>query len=167
MTRKSLVPLLFVLSATPLAHAQMNLGKLKPQIPAKTDANGQTQYSDADKTKMAEIAQRPEVQAAVETAWNDKRTLDLNDAYLINQTADWSISENPMVSKEYDPREKRLYNNPMMQMYINQIGQRLVPKHHSVPCSGRLFADHGLRLHHHRPALHAGQRGAAQLHPRP
>jgi predicted Zn-dependent protease len=128
MTRKHLVQLLFVLSAAPLCHAQMNLGKLKPQVPPKTDAGGQTQYSDADKTKMAEIAQRPEVQAAVETAWSVKRTIDLNDAYLINQTADWAIADNPMVSKEYDPREKRLYNNPMMQMYINQIGQRLVPK---------------------------------------
>jgi predicted Zn-dependent protease len=129
MRRKCLVLFLSLVIAAPLCHAQLGFGKSKDKPQAQhTDSNGQPQYSDADKARMAEIAQRPDTQAAIEAAWNVRRNDDLEEAYRINQTADWAISDNPMVSKDYDPREKRLYNNPMMQLYINQIGQRLVPK---------------------------------------
>lgn len=129
MRRNCISLLSFVLVASQLSFAQFGLGKLEKKSQAQPPANGTApQYTDADKARMAEIAQRPEVQEEIEAAWNDQRKKDLDQAYAINQTANWAMSENPMVTKDYDPRASRLYNNPMMQIYVNQIGQRLVPK---------------------------------------
>lgn len=121
MFRSASVLLFSTLLATGMSHAQL-FKKNQPQ----EDANGNPIYSDADKKMLAEIAQRPAVQQEIEFAWNERRQHDLDEAYAYNRTGTWAITENPMNGE--DAKHMRLYNNPMMQMYVNSIGQRLVPK---------------------------------------
>ena len=129
MKKQWILLVLLTLIASQLCQAQFG-GLLKPKDKPEAqpaEPGAQPQYSDADKARMAEIAQRPEIQAAIDAAWNDKRNADLQQAYAINRTADFAIADNPMKSETYDPSSK-LYNNPMMQTYVNLIGQSLVPK---------------------------------------
>ncbi len=98
------------------------------------------EYSDSDKAKMAEIAQRPAVQDEIQLAWNDIRKKDLRTAYSINQTETWGITEDP-IKNGLKPDDDRLYSNPMMQVYINNIGQRLVPKDSPNFYTFRILAD--------------------------
>lgn len=67
------------------------------------------QYTDKQKQKMAEIAQRPDVQAEIDEKWNDLRYRHVREAFDVN-TARGS-----------------LYPNPIVNDYVNQLGQRLVP----------------------------------------
>ncbi len=85
------------------------------------------QYNDADKKKIAEIEQRPEVKDEIQAQWDEVRRRDLNYIYNINSSAhfdDLSGPEFAMFREHYG----QLYNNPMLQRYLNAIGQRLVPK---------------------------------------
>jgi Peptidase family M48 len=98
------------------------------------------EYSDSDKAKMAEIAQRPAVQDEIQRRWDELRTSDLQTAYAVNQTAMWGITEDPIEHRAVrtDPR---LYSNPMMQVYLNNIGQKLVPKDSPNFFTFRILAD--------------------------
>lgn len=141
MIRKiALLCLLSVVTCS-LSLGQLSFGKKDKQAAPQTDSNGMPQFSDADKARMAEIAQRPDVQNAIDDAWNVRRNDDLRAAYALNQTEDIAISENPMSKIGYEKQFGRLYNNPMMQMYLNQIGQRLVPKDSSNLYTFRIILD--------------------------
>ena len=85
------------------------------------------EFSDADKKKMAEIEQRPEIKDAIQAAWDDKRRQDIDYAYNINSSAHFSDMSGPEFAT-FREHYGQLYNNPMLQRYINAIGQRLVPK---------------------------------------
>jgi predicted Zn-dependent protease len=111
-----------------LAFAAVSQGQAAKKNQPQTNNNGAPVYSDDDKKKLAEIAQRPVVQQEIEDAWNGRRKADLDEAYSYNRTATWAISDNPVGDGNRDPKTIRLYNNPMMQMYVNSIGQRLIPK---------------------------------------
>ena len=84
-------------------------------------------YSDADKKKMAEIEQRPEIKDAIQAAWDDKRRLDIDYIYNINSSAKFGDLSGPEFA-DFRDHYGMLYNNPMLQRYLNTIGQRLVPK---------------------------------------
>jgi len=115
----ALFVLSFCFSIPCLAHKEK---KDKPQ----EVAGKAPEYSDADKARMAEIAQRPAVQDEIQKRWDALRIQDLNTAYAINRTENWGITDDPI--KNGGAREDdRLYSNPMMQIYINNIGQTLVP----------------------------------------
>jgi hypothetical protein len=83
--------------------------------------------SDADKKKEAEIEQRPEIKEAIQAAWDDKRRADIDYIYNINSSAHFSDVTGPEFAT-FREHYGQLYNNPMLQRYINAIGQRLVPK---------------------------------------
>jgi hypothetical protein len=97
-------------------------------------------FSDADKKKMAEIEQRPEIKEAIQTAWDDKRRRDIDYAYNINSSAHFSDMSGPEFATFRD-HYGQLYNNPMLQRYINAIGQRLVPKDSPNIYSFKLLLD--------------------------
>ena len=107
--------------------AGVSHGQFKKNTP-QTTSSGAPIYSDADKKLLSEIAQRPAVQQEIEDAWNNRRKADLDEAYAYNRTASWAITDNPVTDGTKDAKTMRLYNNPMMQMYVNGIGQKLVPK---------------------------------------
>ncbi|HEY1986431.1 MAG TPA: M48 family metalloprotease [Terracidiphilus sp.] len=85
------------------------------------------QYSDADKKKIAEIEQRPEVKDEIQAQWDEVRRRDLNYIYNINSSAHFNDLSGPEFAV-FREHYGQLYNNPMLQRYINAIGQRLVPK---------------------------------------
>ena len=120
--------LMFTLSAVS-TPSSAQLGGLLNQKKKAPDPSGKApEYTDADKAKLAEIAQRPVVQEEIQVLWNAKRNEDLNEAFAINQTATWGLTDDPVSHPGYTSTSSRLYSNPMIQTYINTIGQKLVPK---------------------------------------
>src|SRR6202035_616763 len=85
------------------------------------------QYNDADKKKVAEIEQRPEVKDEIQAQWDEVRRRDLNYIYNVNSSAHFSDLSSPEFAN-FREHYGQLYNNPMLQRYLNAIGQRLVPK---------------------------------------
>ena len=53
------------------------------------------QYSDADKKKIAEIEQRPEVKDEIQAQWDDTRRRDLSYIYNINSSAHFNDLSGP------------------------------------------------------------------------
>jgi hypothetical protein len=98
------------------------------------------EFTDADKKRMAEIEQRPEIRDAIQNAWDDKRRQDIDYIYNINSSAHFSDMSGPEFATFRD-HYGLLYNNPMLQRYINAIGQRLVPKDSPNIYSFKLLLD--------------------------
>jgi len=96
-----------------------------PQMPAPSPLA--PQYSDADKKKIAEIEQRPETKEQIQTQWDERRRRDIDYIYNINSSAHFSDMSGPEFATFRD-HYGMLYNNPMLQRYLNSIGQHLVPK---------------------------------------
>lgn len=85
-----------------------------------------TEYSEKDKKKLAEIAQRPEVIARIQDAWDEARRHDMDVAFKVNQTSR-ALELSPIALAEFRQNFGELYNNPILQGYVNTIGQRIVP----------------------------------------
>jgi predicted Zn-dependent protease len=94
-------------------------GKKKPA----TDPND---ISNVDKDKIARIEQMPEIQDAIQQEWDTLRRNDMQLAYGINLTENMGLSQDATSGDSFD--RQRLYANPVVQSYVNHIGQRLVPK---------------------------------------
>lgn len=118
--------LVFMISCSIAGFAQ--LGGLFKNNKKTSDPDKAPEYSEADKQKIAEIEQRPAVQDEIQKAWDGLRRDHLQSAYAINQTASWGITDDPMGHYGTSRTGDRLYSNPMMQAYLNNIGQRLIPK---------------------------------------
>ena len=99
-----------------------------------------TEYSDKDKKKMAEIAQRPEVQAEINKRWNSKRREDLDYAFIVNSSTRIA-AQSPAAMLEFRTKYGQLYDNPILLRYVNSIGQRLVPRNSPNLYSFRLLLD--------------------------
>jgi hypothetical protein len=89
---------------------------------------------------MAEIEQRPEIKDAIQAAWDDKRRKDIDYIYNINSSAHFADMSGPEFAT-FREHYGQLYNNPMLQRYINNIGQRLVPKDSPNIYSFKLLLD--------------------------
>jgi len=98
------------------------------------------EFSDSDKKKMAEIEQRPEIKDAIQAAWDDKRRQDIDYIYNVNSSAHFTDTMGPDFAT-FREHYGQLYNNPMLQRYINAIGQRLVPKDSPNIYSFKLLLD--------------------------
>jgi hypothetical protein len=98
------------------------------------------ELSDSDKKKMADLEQRPEVKDAIQVAWDEKRRKDIDYIYNINSSAHFSDMSGPEFAT-FREHYGQLYNNPMLQRYINAIGQRLVPKDSPNIYSFKLLLD--------------------------
>jgi predicted Zn-dependent protease len=67
-------------------------------------------FTDEEKNKMEELAQRPEVKMIIEAVYLETRAEDTERAHRYNLSAACFF-----------------YNNPMLQDYVNRVGQSLVP----------------------------------------
>lgn len=110
-----IAPVLFTL-LSPFALSQM-----------PTNSAVAPQYSDADKKKIAEIEQRPEIKDQIQSKWDEMRRKDIEYIYNINSSAHFNDMSGPEFAT-FREHYGQLYNNPMLQRYLNDIGQRLVPK---------------------------------------
>ena len=98
------------------------------------------EFSDADKKKMADLEQRSQVKESIQAAWDIKRRADIDYIYNINSSAHFSDVSGPEFAT-FREHYGQLYNNPMLQRYINAIGQRLVPKDSPNIYSFKLLLD--------------------------
>jgi hypothetical protein len=114
------------------------LGKKKDQ-PAKA-SDKPPEYSEKDKAKMAEIAQRPEIKEAIESAWQEIRRHDMDLAYQVNQSVRYAPKGGLELAKMRNDYGQ-IYDNPILQQYLNALGQKLVPKDSPNLYAFRLLLD--------------------------
>lgn len=119
----SLLAVLLGLWLVQPAQAQIpfGLGKGKKEEPAKKSDKPPT-YTEKDKAKLAEIAQRPDVKEKIDAAVDQLRRQHMEQAFGVN-TAD---ERDESVRHGLVP--PLLYDNPILQDFVNGVGQRLVPK---------------------------------------
>jgi len=97
------------------------------------------QHIAADEATIERVMDMPQVRDAVQRDWDAIRTSDLEMAYTINQTANWGMADdNP---GNIDSDRQRLYSNPIVQEYVNTLGQRLVPPDSTNLYSFRVLYD--------------------------
>ncbi len=99
-----------------------------------------TEYNDKDKKKLAEIAQRPEVIHKIEDTWDARRRADMEFAFNVNQSSrigELSLSELATFRQNFG----ELYNNPILERYVNTLGQKIVPQGSPNLYSFRLLLD--------------------------
>jgi len=99
-----------------------------------------TEYSDKDKKKLGEIAQRPEVIHRIQETWDAHRRADMEFAFNVNQSTrlgELSLSELANFRQNFG----ELYNNPILVRYVNSLGQRIVPQGSPNLYSFRLLLD--------------------------
>jgi hypothetical protein len=117
----------------PQLQAGIGLGKSK-------EAKASAEMSDADKKKLAELEDRADVRAAIDAEWQAIQQKDLSYLYTINSSArlgTLSGLDYVRFVQEYH----QLYDNPMLQRYLNAIGQRLVPKESPNTFTFKLVSD--------------------------
>ena len=99
-----------------------------------------TEYSDKDKKKLAEIAQRPEVIHRIQETWDAHRRADMEFAFNVNQSSragELSLTELATFRQNFG----ELYNNPVLLRYVNSLGQKIVPQGSPNLYSFRLLLD--------------------------
>jgi predicted Zn-dependent protease len=119
-----------------------NLGNTitgKKQKNAQPDPNAPADLSNVDKDKIAHIEQMPDVQDAIQQEWDQLRKNDMLLAYGINLTENWGMAQDTIAGDSFD--RQRLYVNPVIQAYVNHVGQRLVPRNSSNVYTFRVLYD--------------------------
>jgi predicted Zn-dependent protease len=99
-----------------------------------------TEYNDKDKKKLAEIAQRPEVIRRIQDTWDAHRRADMEFAFNVNQSSrigELSLAELATFRQNFG----ELYNNPVLERYVNSLGQKIVPQGSPNLYSFRLLLD--------------------------
>ena len=109
------------------AQAQFGLGRKKDAARPAPLSDKVPELSEDDKKKMAEIEARPEVMEEIQTRWNSQRRADLDFAYVVNSSTRLGDLSGPQFA-EFREKYGQLYDSPILQRYLNNIGQRLVPK---------------------------------------
>jgi len=95
--------------------------------------------SNVDKDKIARVEQMPEVQDAIQQEWDTLRRNDMQLAYGINLTEHMGLSQDASSGDSFD--RQRLYANPVVQSYVNHVGQKLVPKNSANVYTFRVLYD--------------------------
>ena len=124
-----------VLMANCQMWAQFGLGKHKEPSDKAPD------LSDNDKKKLAEIEQRPEIKDEIENNWQMRRRDDLEYAYAINSSARFGGELSSPQYADFRKQYGQFYDNPILQEYINRIGQGLVPQDSPRLYSFKLLLD--------------------------
>ena len=128
----------FLLSS--LSVGQLGLGKKKDKEATVRTSDTPAELSENDKKKMAEIADRPEVKEEILVAWEAKRQADLEYAFNVNYSVHFSEAFGPQLA-EFREKFGQLYDNPILQEYLNNIGQHLVPADSPNTYSFKLLLD--------------------------
>jgi len=123
---------------TPLCSAQVSqiTNALSGKGKKPTDPND---ISNVDKDKIARVEQMPEVQDAIQQEWDTLRRNDMQLAYGINLTENMGLAQDAASGDSFD--RQRLYSNPVVQSYVNHIGQKLVPKNSTNVYTFRVLYD--------------------------
>jgi hypothetical protein len=95
--------------------------------------------SNVDKDKIARIEQMPDVQDAIQQEWDQLRKSDMQLAYGVNLTENLGHVSGRHPATAFD--RQRLYVNPVVQSYVNHVGQRLVPKNSGNVYTFRVLYD--------------------------
>ncbi len=103
------------------------------------DPNAPADLSNVDKDKIARIEQMPDVQDAIEQEWDQLRKSDMQLAYGVNLTENLGMSQDALAADSFD--RQRLYVNPVVQSYVNHVGQRLVPRNSGNVYTFRVLYD--------------------------
>ena len=85
------------------------------------------EFSESDKKKLAEIEERPEVKDEIQATWDAMRRQQLEFVYVVNSSTRLGDLAGPQYA-DFRQNYGQLYDNPILQRYVNNIGQRLVPK---------------------------------------
>ena len=128
-----------VLPAQSTSSQISNLGNVltgKQKKGAQPDPND---LSNVDKDKIARIEQMSDVQDAIQQEWDQLRKSDMQLAYGVNLTENWGMSQDAIAGDSFD--RQRLYVNPVVQSYVNHVGQRLVPKNSGNVYTFRVLYD--------------------------
>ena len=133
--------LLFCLAVPALCSAQLGSiinNKNRPATNSDQSA-GPVRHIAADEATIERVMDIPSVRDNVQRDWDAIRTSDLEMAFTINQTANWGMADdNP---GNIDSDRQRLYSNPIVQEYVNSLGQKLVPKDSANLYSFRVLYD--------------------------
>jgi predicted Zn-dependent protease len=124
------------------AQSFSQISNLGNAISGKKNKNAQqdpNDISNVDKDKIARIEQMPDVQDAIQQEWDQLRTSDMQLAYGINLTENWGMSQDTIAGDAFD--RQRLYVNPVVQGYVNHVGQRLVPRNSGNVYTFRVLYD--------------------------
>ena len=82
----------------------------------------------------------PDVQDAIQQEWDALRKSDMQLAYGVNLTENMGhVARTRLTGDSFD--RQRLYINPVVQSYMNHVGQRLVPKSSSNVYTFRVLYD--------------------------
>ena len=122
---------------TPPASAQ--LGQLSNALSGKKKQQDPNDLSNVDKDKIARIEAMPEVQDGIQQEWDTLRRNDMQLAYGINLTSSMGLAQDAASGDSFD--RQRLYSNPVVQSYVNHIGQKLVPKNSTNVYTFRVLYD--------------------------
>ena len=95
--------------------------------------------SNVDKDKIARIERCPRWQDAIQQEWDELRKNDMQLAYGINLTENWGMAQDTIAGDSFD--RQRLYVNPVIQSYVNHVGQRLVPRNSGNVYTFRVLYD--------------------------
>lgn len=120
---------------------QLGLGKHKDKEAEKSarPSDKPPDLSENDKKKLAEIEQRPEIKDEIELAWEAQKKHDLEFVYIVNSSTRFDVS-GPQYA-DYRENYGQLYDNPILQRYVNSLGQKLVPKDSPYLYSFKLLLD--------------------------
>jgi predicted Zn-dependent protease len=102
-----------------------NLDKMLEDVVAHKEVT----FSDDEKNKMEELAQRPEVKTIIEAIYRERRAEEIEQAHHFNRIN--RISQTDCF----------FYPNPMLEDYVNKLGQSLVPHDSSQYYSFRIVND--------------------------
>jgi hypothetical protein len=133
---------LLVCEVLPAQSTSSQIGNLisgKKNKNAQQDPNAAADLSNVDKDKIARIEQMPDVQDAIQQEWDLLRKSDMQLAYGVNLTESWGMSQDAIAGDAFD--RQRLYVNPVVQGYVNHVGQRLVPKNSGNVYTFRVLYD--------------------------
>ncbi len=117
----------FLLLFPPSGFGQFGVFKKKKKEQETVTSTLIPQYSEKDLKKLEEIAQRPEVIERIERDWEAIRNVDMNRAYVINRTSNVGLRVDDRDIADFLAEYGSLYDNPILQNYVNSVGQRLVP----------------------------------------
>jgi len=118
--------LLLIIPATPAAAQQPKPAGSSSDSISCASGSESAEYTEKDKKMLAEITQRPEVQARIRQAWEEQRQSDMNKAYVRNRSSEFATSD-PDKALLFRLNYGQLYDSPTLQRYVNSLGQRLVP----------------------------------------
>ena len=80
-------------------------------------------FSDEERNKMEELAQRPEVKTIIEAIYTERRAEEIEQAHHVNMSPCF------------------FYPNPMLEDYVNKLGQSLIPRDSKQYYSFRMAYD--------------------------